>query len=91
MPRLRRGIGCAGRSSAPGQDADAAAGVGALFAAVPAQEASGWRFDTGPSLLLFPDKYRECFAALGERIEDHVDITRVRPFAHTVFVRFTRF
>jgi phytoene desaturase (3,4-didehydrolycopene-forming) len=45
----------------------------------PAQEASGWRFDTGPSLLLFPDKYRECFAALGERIEDHVDITRVRP------------
>jgi phytoene dehydrogenase-like protein len=43
-----------------------------------AQEASGWRFDTGPSLLLFPDKYRECFEALGERMEDHLDVVRVR-------------
>ena len=43
-----------------------------------AQEASGWRFDTGPSLLLFPDKYRECFEALGERMEDHIDVVRAR-------------
>jgi phytoene dehydrogenase-like protein len=57
----------------------------------PAQEASGWRFDTGPSLLLFPDKYRECFAALGEHIEDHVDITRVRPLFACFLLRFTRF
>ncbi len=42
------------------------------------QAADGYRFDTGPSLLLFPDKYRECFAALGEDIADHVDIVRVR-------------
>jgi phytoene desaturase (3,4-didehydrolycopene-forming) len=42
------------------------------------QGAEGYRFDTGPSLLLFPDKYRECFAALGERMEDHLDVVRVR-------------
>jgi len=42
-------------------------------------DAPGWRFDTGPSLLLFPDKYRECFEALGERMEDHLDVVRVSP------------
>ena len=51
------------------------------------QAADGYRFDTGPSLLLFPDKYRECFAALGEDIADHVDIVRVRAPRHFRFLR----
>merc|ERR1719362_1233316 len=45
---------------------------------------SGHRFDTGPSLLLFPDKYREAFAALGARLEDHVKLARVEPTAMRV-------
>ncbi|KAK9823667.1 hypothetical protein WJX72_004529 [[Myrmecia] bisecta] len=43
------------------------------------------RFDTGPSLLLFPDKYREAFAALGSALEEHVDVQRVQPAAYRVF------
>jgi hypothetical protein len=39
----------------------------------------------GPSLLLFPDTYRDAFAKLGTRLEDHVDITRVEPAAYRVF------
>jgi len=44
----------------------------------------GHRFDTGPSLLLFPEKYREAFAALGARLEDHVQLRRVEPTAMRV-------
>jgi len=44
----------------------------------------GHRFDTGPSLLLFPEKYREAFAALGARMEDHVTVARVEPTAMRV-------
>jgi phytoene dehydrogenase-like protein len=32
----------------------------------------GHRFDVGPSLFLMPDVFRETYAALGERMEDHV-------------------
>jgi len=45
-------------------------------------EAPEYRFDTGPSLLLFPEKYMEAFEALGEKMEDHVQITRVEPSAY---------
>lgn len=44
-----------------------------------AETPKGYRFDTGPSLLLFPDKYREAFEALGRDIKDYVDIVRVCP------------
>ena len=53
-------------------------GVGGRMQSHNPPGASEWRFDTGPSLLLFPDKYRECFEALGERMEDHVQLQRVR-------------
>ena len=56
-------------------------GVGGRMQSYSPPGAPGYRFDTGPSLLLFPDKYRECFAALGEELEAHVDIKRVRPRA----------
>ncbi|GAX83530.1 hypothetical protein CEUSTIGMA_g10955.t1 [Chlamydomonas eustigma] len=44
-----------------------------------------FRFDTGPSLLLFPEIYRKTFRDLGEKIEDHVQIKRVEPAAYRVF------
>ena len=45
----------------------------------------GWRFDTGPSLLLFPDKYKETFEALGTSLEAAVSLQRVDPIAYRVF------
>jgi phytoene desaturase (3,4-didehydrolycopene-forming) len=39
----------------------------------------GYRFDTGPSLLLLPDRYREQFESVGEKMEDYLDIERVDP------------
>ena len=73
--RTHRGIGAGGALRRAGAALTLRLGRPALLYA---QEASGWRFDTGPSLLLFPDKYRECFEALGERMEDHLDVVRVR-------------
>lgn len=53
-------------------------GAGGRMQSYAPPEAPGWRFDTGPSLLLFPDRYRDCFASLGARIEDYVDVVRAR-------------
>jgi phytoene desaturase len=45
----------------------------------------GHRFDVGPSLFLMPEVFAETYAALGERMEDHLDLRRVDP---TYSVRF---
>jgi phytoene dehydrogenase-like protein len=45
----------------------------------------GYRFDTGPSLLLFPDEYRKTFEWLGSRLEDHVQLQKIEPAAYRVF------
>ena len=39
----------------------------------------GYRFDTGPTLFLMPEVFAETFAALGERMEDHLNLQRVDP------------
>jgi phytoene dehydrogenase-like protein len=39
----------------------------------------GHRFDTGPTLYLIPEIFAETYAALGERIEDHLDLQRIDP------------
>jgi phytoene desaturase len=40
---------------------------------------SGHRFDTGPTLFLMPDIFAETFSALGERMQDQLDLRRVDP------------
>lgn len=45
----------------------------------------GCRFDTGPSLLLLPQVYRETFAWLGSSITEHVQLARVEPAAYRVW------
>jgi phytoene desaturase len=45
----------------------------------------GHRFDTGPSLFLMPEIFAETYAALGERMEDHLNLRRIDP---TYRVRF---
>jgi hypothetical protein len=44
-----------------------------------------FRFDTGPSLLLLPQQYRDAFAAIGETLDDYVTLKRVEPAAYRVF------
>ncbi len=39
----------------------------------------GYRFDTGPTLFLMPAVFAETFGALGERMEDHLDLVRLDP------------
>ena len=45
----------------------------------------GYTFDTGATLLLMPEVYAETFTALGERIQDHLDLRRVDPTYHLYF------
>lgn len=42
-------------------------------------EAGGYRWDTGPTLLLMSDVYRAHFAALGRRMEDYLALRRIDP------------
>jgi phytoene desaturase len=39
----------------------------------------GHRFDTGATLFLMPEVFRETYKALGERMEDHLDLRRIDP------------
>ncbi|HET6845619.1 MAG TPA: phytoene desaturase family protein [Anaerolineales bacterium] len=45
----------------------------------------GHRFDIGPTLFLMPEVWEETYAALGERLQDHLDLRRIDP---TYTVRF---
>ncbi len=45
----------------------------------------GHRFDIGATLFLMPEVFAETYAALGERMEDHLDLRRVDP---TYRIRF---
>ena len=42
-------------------------------------EGNGFRFDTGATLFLMPDIFAETYAAIGERMEDHLDLVRLDP------------
>ncbi len=39
----------------------------------------GHRFDTGATLFLMPEVFRQTYEALGERMEDHLDLRRIDP------------
>ena len=39
----------------------------------------GHRFDIGPTLFLMPEIWEETFAALGERMSDHLELRRIDP------------
>ena len=52
---------------------------------VQSQHVNEWRFDTGPSLLLFPQKYEEAFEALGTPLASVLTLQRIDPAAYRVF------
>src|SRR5919199_5759800 len=39
----------------------------------------GHRFDTGATLFLMPEVFRQTYEALGEKLEDHLDLRRIDP------------
>jgi Phytoene dehydrogenase and related proteins len=39
----------------------------------------GFRFDTGPTLFLMPEVYRETYEALGEKMENHLELVSIDP------------
>ena len=45
----------------------------------------GHRFDTGATLFLMPELYAETYAALGERMEEVLDLRRIDPTYHLYF------
>lgn len=45
----------------------------------------GYRFDIGPTFFLYPRVLDEIFAACGERLADHVTLTKLDPQYHVVF------
>ena len=42
-------------------------------------ESEGFTFDTGPSLLLMLEQWRELFGSVGRRLEDYLDLVQVEP------------
>ena len=46
---------------------------------------NGYHFDTGVTLFLMPELYAQTFTALGERMEDHLDLRRIDPTYHLYF------
>jgi phytoene desaturase len=42
-------------------------------------EKDGFRFDTGPTLFLMPEVFAETYSALGEKIEQHLQLKRLNP------------
>jgi phytoene desaturase len=45
----------------------------------------GHRFDVGPTLFLMPEVFAETFAALGESMDDHLDLRRIDPTYRVYF------
>ena len=45
----------------------------------------GYHFDTGATLFMMPELYAETFAALGERLEETLDLRRLDPTYHLYF------
>jgi len=54
-------------------------------------EEDGFRFDIGPTLFLMPDVFAETYNAIGERMEDHLDLLRLDPTYRVHFHDGTNF
>jgi phytoene desaturase len=48
-------------------------------------ERDGFSFDTGPSIMTMPSLVSDLFTAMGERMEDHLTMTRLDPAYRAVF------
>jgi phytoene desaturase len=46
---------------------------------------AGHRFDVGPTIFLMPEVFAETYAALGQRMADHLDLRRINPTYRITF------
>lgn len=53
-------------------------------------EAAGFRFDMGPTRYLMPEVFERFFSLLGERIEDHLILTKLAPSYRIFFKESAR-
>ncbi|HEX8089264.1 MAG TPA: phytoene desaturase family protein [Blastocatellia bacterium] len=51
----------------------------------------GFRFDTGPSLITMPWVFEDLFKAAGARMQDHFELSPMRPIAEYIYPDGTRF
>jgi phytoene desaturase len=54
-------------------------------------ELSGFRFDTGPSLITMRSVFEELFEAAGSRLDEHLELVSMHPLAEYVYDDGTRF
>mmetsp|Transcript_21640 Transcript_21640/g.50570 ORF Transcript_21640/g.50570 Transcript_21640/m.50570 type:complete len:652 (+) Transcript_21640:82-2037(+) len=59
--------------------------VGGRCQSVASSTVPGYRWDTGPSLLLLPEKYADAFKRMGSDIEKELNLKRVEPAYRVAF------
>eukprot|EP00890_Picochlorum_soloecismus_P006738 jgi/Picsp_1/88/NSC_00088-R1_phytoene dehydrogenase len=79
------GLACAGRLAKAGLEVTLLEKNSLAGGRLQSEYIDGWRFDTGPSLLLFPKTYMETFEHLGIDHEECLELKRVVPAAYRVF------
>jgi phytoene desaturase (3,4-didehydrolycopene-forming) len=79
------GIAVAGRLARRGYDVTVLEKNAVLGGRLNKLLQDGHRFDVGPSLFLMPQTYAATYAALGESMEDHLDLKRIDPTYHIHF------
>ena len=73
------GLCAAVRLAAAGHQVTVCEAAGAVGGKLGLRERDGYRFDTGPSLLTWPQVFEDTVAAAGVRLADHLDIAPVDP------------
>jgi len=79
------GLACAGRLAKAGLEVTLLEKNNVVGGRLQSENINGWRFDTGPSLLLFPKTYMETFEHLGIDHGEFLELKRVVPAAYRVF------
>ncbi len=80
------GLGAAGIFARKGYDVTVAEKNAMLGGRANIFEASGFRFDMGPSWYLAPDIFEHYFNLVGEKVEDHLDLRKLSP-SYRIFFR----
>lgn len=73
------GIAVAGRLAKAGYEVKVFEKDAAPGGRTASLQRAGYRFDTGPTLFLMPEVFAETFAALGAKMQDHLDLVRLDP------------
>ena len=73
------GLCVAVRLAATGHQVTVCEAAGVVGGKVGIRERDGFRFDTGPSLLTWPEVFENTFAAAGVRLADHLQLQSVDP------------